>query len=117
MARREKNIGQRVGIFMGGLLLVFTVTLAIIVGNRLSNEALGVLAGAVCGVGAAIPTSLIVVALTLKLRQDEPEEKTSYPPIVVVNGERQQPQAPSYPQIARRSSREREWIDVKPLGD
>jgi hypothetical protein len=40
------------------------VTLGLVVGNRLSDEALGVLAGAVCGVGAAIPTTLIVVAVT-----------------------------------------------------
>jgi hypothetical protein len=47
-----------------GRLKAFAVTLAAIVGNRLSDQALAVLAGAVCGVGAAIPTSLIIVAVT-----------------------------------------------------
>ena len=49
--------GSRLKIFAGLVALAFAVTLAVIVGNRLSDEALAVLAGAVCGVGAAIPTS------------------------------------------------------------
>jgi hypothetical protein len=77
---------------MLGTLVVgaFAVTLAIVVGNRLSDEALAVLAGAVCGVGAAIPTSLLVVAVSR--RRDEEGEKRAqpsapqgtYPPVVVV---------------------------------
>jgi hypothetical protein len=75
-------------LFAGLVVLAFAVTLAVIVGNRLSDEALGVLAGAVCGVGAAIPTSLIVVAVTRRQRQ-EPErspqpQQQGYPPVVVV---------------------------------
>jgi hypothetical protein len=74
----------------------FAVTLALIVGNRLSDEALGVLAGAVCGVGAAIPTSLIVVAVSQ--RGSEPRDlsapsqtvqppmpQRAYPPVIVVS--------------------------------
>ena len=68
----------------------FAVTLAVVVGNRLSDEALAVLAGAVCGVGAAIPTSLLVV--TVSRRQDEgnenrarhPAPQGAYPPVIVV---------------------------------
>ena len=42
----------------------FGVTLALIVGQRLSAEAMAVLLGVVAGVLASIPTSLIVVWLT-----------------------------------------------------
>lgn len=70
------------------LVAVFGVTLAIVVGNRLSDEALAVLAGAVCGVSAAIPTSLLIVAIMR--RRDEPRPSVyaapphNYPPVVVV---------------------------------
>jgi hypothetical protein len=93
--------------------VAFAVTLALVVGNRLSDEALGVLAGAVCGVGAAIPTSLIVVAVTLRNAQggtarqrDDlfsgrptelqdgvhiPRQHSHYPPVIVVSPQGGQP--------------------------
>ena len=79
---------NRVKIFAGLVTLAFAVTLAAVVGNRLSDEALAVLAGAVCGVGAAIPTSLLIVAVSR--RRDERQvqapapQRSSYPPVVVV---------------------------------
>jgi hypothetical protein len=39
----------------------FFVTLAVIVGQRLSSEAMAVMVGVIAGVAASIPTSLIVV--------------------------------------------------------
>jgi hypothetical protein len=83
----------RVRLFLGVVTVAFAVTLALVVGNRLSSEALGVLAGAVCGVGAAIPTSLIVVAVTRRdgeeTRREEGawqgRERSSYPPVIVVS--------------------------------
>jgi hypothetical protein len=84
---------QRRRAFLGLIVVCFAVTLAVIVGNRLSDQALAVLAGAVCGVAAAIPTSLIILAV---LRQREtgdgrykeppayPPTHSQYPPIVVV---------------------------------
>jgi hypothetical protein len=41
--------------------LAFAVTLAIVIGQRLSAEAMSVMVGVVAGVAASIPTSLIVV--------------------------------------------------------
>ncbi len=41
--------------------VVFSVTLALIVGQRLSAEAMAVVIGVIAGVAASIPTSLIVV--------------------------------------------------------
>lgn len=83
----------RLQMATGIAALAFAVTLAVVVGNRLSDEALSVLVGAVCGVGAAIPTSLIIVAVTR--RQDNQERRNqsshlaasppaSYPPVIVV---------------------------------
>ena len=86
--RANRNSGwRRLKVFVGLVVIAFAVTLAAIVGNRLSDEALAVLAGAVCGVGAAIPTSLLIIAVSR--RRDEPRAQQSapqgvYPPVVVV---------------------------------
>jgi hypothetical protein len=95
-----------VKVFAGLVGVVLVVTLALVVSNRLSDEALGVLAGAVCGVGAAIPTTLIVVAVVLRKargdtvpQRDDPfwresmglenhgrtPWKQGYPPVIVVS--------------------------------
>jgi hypothetical protein len=84
-----RNTGRRLGIFAALVLIAFAVTLAVIIGDRLSDEALAVLAGAVCGVGAAIPTSLIIVAVTRRRDNSRAEPalsqtKEPYPPVVVV---------------------------------
>lgn len=42
-------------------LTAFAVTLAVVVGQRLSAEAMAVIVGVVAGVAASIPTSLIIV--------------------------------------------------------
>ncbi len=94
-------------LFAGLVAMAFAVTLALIVGNRLSDEALGVLAGAMCGVGAAIPTSLIVVAVSQ--RRSEPRDlsapnrtvqppmpqQRAYPPVIVVSPQGGQQQWPN----------------------
>ena len=99
--RKNRNNGWgRLKVFAGLMVAAFAVTLAVIIGNRLSDEALAVLAGAVCGVGAAIPTSLLIVAVSR--RRDEgrvqppaPHPQGAYPPVVVVAppGGQQQPNA------------------------
>lgn len=78
---------DRSRIFVGLVVISFAVTLAMVVGNRLSDEALAVLAGAVCGVGAAIPTSLLIISVTR--RRDESRVQPyapqgGYPPVIVV---------------------------------
>jgi hypothetical protein len=91
------SIGKRVKIFAGLAVAAFAVTLAVVVGNRLSDEALAVLAGAVCGVGAAIPTSLLIVSVSR--RRDEQRVQPPapsqgvYPPVIVVTppGSQQRP--------------------------
>ena len=94
---RESRWG-RLKTFGAVVTVAFAVTLAVMVGNRLSEEALGVLAGAVCGVGAAIPTSLIVVAVSRRQKDEGSSRQTgareremdyeprhAYPPVVVVS--------------------------------
>ena len=85
--RQNYGRGDRVKVFAGLTVVAFAVTLAAIVGHRLSDQALAVLSGAVCGVGAAIPTSLLVVAVSR--RRDEPRrqpiaQQGAYPPMVVI---------------------------------
>jgi hypothetical protein len=52
------------------LLLIFVVvfgaTLAVIVGEQLSTEAMSVMVGVVAGVGASIPTSLLVMWFAMR---------------------------------------------------
>ena len=84
----HRNVGGRLKLFLALMALAFAVTSAVVVGNRLSDEALAVLAGAVCGVGAAIPTSLLIVTVTrrrdaARAPQATPQSQ-GYPPVVVV---------------------------------
>ncbi len=50
-------------------VLAFVITLAVVVGQRLSSEAMAVLLGVITGVAASIPTSLIVVWLATRTQQ------------------------------------------------
>jgi len=75
-------------------IAAFAITLAIIVGNRMSAEAMAVVVGIVCGVAASIPMSVLILILTHRLgrREEtlraEPQgeaRRLDYPPVVVVN--------------------------------
>ena len=89
------------------LAIFATITTVLVIADRLSNEALSVLAGATCGVGAAIPTSLLIAAVSnRRAHRHDPQQpyapyapqpgQTPYPPFVIVTGQ-QQPQP--YPQL------------------
>lgn len=87
MGKRSGSVNRwaRVRTFAGLSAIAFAVTLALVIGNRLSDEALAVLAGAVCGVGAAIPTSLLIVAITQRPHKQAPaDHPNAYPPVVVI---------------------------------
>ena len=72
--------------------VVFAVALAIVVGKKLSAEAMAVVVGIVCGVAAAIPTSiLLLVVFTRRDRQqmddmDSRSRQQASPPVVVIQG-------------------------------
>lgn len=72
--------------------IAFGVTLATIIGVRLDQAALTVVAGVACGVGASIPTGLFIVLLMRRrdVRSDRRvvrrygREMTATPPVVLV---------------------------------
>jgi hypothetical protein len=71
----------------------FAVTLAGVIGTRLSPDAMAVVVGIVCGMLASIPTSAILV-WTLRVRDRQLEAQLGparpygqYPPVVVINGQ------------------------------
>jgi len=69
--------------------IAFAVALAIIVGNKLSNEAMAVVVGTVCGIGASIPVSIgLVIASSHNWGKQNAHEEVArgyQPPIVIVN--------------------------------
>jgi hypothetical protein len=93
--------------------VVFSVTLALIVGQRLSAVAMAVVIGVIAGVAASIPTSLIVVwfmgrntiaravvnMAAAPARQPEPAE----PRIVVMPAPQPQPPYPGFAGYGRQS--------------
>lgn len=68
------------------LLLGFGVTLAIVIGQRMSTDAMAVVIGVAVGVAASVPTSLLMVALLRKERavyrphQADFDQPGPYPP-------------------------------------
>jgi hypothetical protein len=87
MDKRADSVNRwaRIRTFAGVTGIAFAVTLALVIGNRLSDEALAVLAGTVCGVGAAIPTSLLIVTITQRAPKQAPaDQPNAYPPVVVI---------------------------------
>lgn len=72
--------------------LVFGITLAVVVGSRMSAEAMAVVVGVVCGVAAGIPTSaLLLLAMGRRDRrryegEDRAARFSSSPPVVVIQG-------------------------------
>lgn len=74
-------------VFVAG---IFSVALAVVVGNRLPVDAVTVIVGIVCGVLASIPTSLLIIAVTARRDGSVHAGRTppqTYPPVVVVNGQ------------------------------
>jgi hypothetical protein len=72
--------------------VAFGVTLALVIGLRLDQAALAVVVGVACGVGASIPTALLVVMLLRRrARLDTPPQTRdghpglpAAPPVVIV---------------------------------
>lgn len=88
---------------MKGLLklsvIAFSITLGVVVANRMSGEAMAVVIGVICGVLASIPMSVIILLLTRRLGEKETERRREgVPPVVVINPgpQPQVNQLPSY---------------------
>lgn len=70
------------------MLIAFTATLAVIIGNRVSADSLAMLVGVICGMGASVPISILALWLTRRSsRRDETDyaRQHTYPPVVVIN--------------------------------
>lgn len=78
--------GGRIRYLASVILVAFVVTLAVVIGQRLSDQAMAVLSGAVCGVAASIPTSLLIIWVTRRRQEPHPTQTMPgiYPPVVVV---------------------------------
>jgi hypothetical protein len=66
------------------LMLAFGVALAVMIGQRMSTDAMTVVVGVAVGVAASVPTSLLLVALLRKERrtwqqEPKPPEPQPYP--------------------------------------
>jgi hypothetical protein len=95
---------EQVSLRQSGILgaIAFGVALAVIIGVRLEQAALAALVGVACGVGASIPTSLLIVAV-LRRRDSQDQKRSQHaaqrapqPPVVVVAP----PATPQLPQPA-----------------
>ncbi|HSR33482.1 MAG TPA: hypothetical protein VLY63_23190 [Anaerolineae bacterium] len=80
---------SRICLLLG---LVFAVTLAVVVGKRMSAEAMAVVIGVVCGIAAGIPTSVLLL-LAISRREQQQFERAgqqarvrALPPVVVIQG-------------------------------
>jgi hypothetical protein len=64
-------------------MLGFGVTLALIIGQRMSTDAMAVVIGVAVGVAASVPTSLLLVALLRRERSayriEPPSQPSAYP--------------------------------------
>jgi hypothetical protein len=73
--------------------VTFMVTLAMVIGLRMSTDAMAVVVGIVCGVLASIPTSTLLVWVMrqrdkqMELQQTHSRAYGNFPPVVVVNGQ------------------------------
>jgi hypothetical protein len=86
-------------------VLAFSITLAVLIGQRLSDQAMAVIVGSVIGVAASVPMTALVLWLTLRQRdlirqtmttRAEPTPREEASRIVVIQPQPYAP--PPYPQ-------------------
>jgi len=72
----------------------FAVALAVVIGSRMSADAMAVLVGVACGIGASVPTCLLLVWVLVRRGQAMASGANgsgrngagaNYPPVVVIN--------------------------------
>jgi hypothetical protein len=84
-----------------GLGLVFVIALAVIVGKKMSADAMAVVVGVVCGVVASIPTAILLLVMSARRERQQPQtpahRRGNYPPVVVIQGGAPQALGPGQP--------------------
>jgi hypothetical protein len=97
--RRGRGMRQLIAL----LALAFVVTLGVVVGTRMSSDAIAVLVGVIAGVAASIPCALLLVVVTRRREGEEEDDlyeepryepSRAVPPVIVVTPGAQQPQWP-----------------------
>jgi hypothetical protein len=84
------------------LAVAFMVTLGVVIGTRMSSDAIAVLVGVIAGVAASIPCALLLMAVTRRRESEFVEEREPVrqagPPVIVVTpgASPQQQQLPQY---------------------
>lgn len=74
-----------------GVGVAFAVGLAVVIGNRMSADAMAMVVGVACGMVASVPTSLLLVWVLGRRNQasgtpvEAPRYGAGYPPVVVIN--------------------------------
>ena len=75
VVERPRGGGMRQLIIL--LALGFIVTLGVVVGTRMSSDAIAVLVGVIAGVAASIPCALLLMAVTRRPERNEHERYDS----------------------------------------
>ncbi len=89
------RLGQRLGRFVALVSVVFAVTTAVVVVQRLSDDTLALIIGLLL---AGVPLSAIIVLLVYafgRRSQRQPQQQVTIPPIIMQIP--QQPQQPALP--------------------
>lgn len=78
---------------LGVAIVCFSVTMAVVIGSRISPESMAIVVGVICGVAVSVPLSAMVLALSGRRRQEAEREerersweRAGYPPVVVLQG-------------------------------
>ena len=101
--------------------LAFAITLAVMIGKRMSADAMAVVVGIACGILASVPASLLLLLVLGRERRGAENRREvgaqAYPPVVIVQGGAPQalpPGMPGYwPQAAPPMRREFQLVDAQ----
>jgi hypothetical protein len=87
---------RQVAVILG---VVFVVALAVMVGKRMSADALAIVVGIAVGMVATLPpTLLLLVVLLRRERPARENQEQAYPPVVILQGGAPQALPPGMPQ-------------------
>lgn len=87
---RDPDYGQGIRIkpIITLLAVVFVIALAVVIGTRMSSDAIAILVGVIAGVAASVPTALLLIVVTKRREEEyvEPyeEQRPAMPPVIVV---------------------------------